>query len=60
MSVFLHPSSPDRGFGVDCVFISAGGDSNAATELAVGIARDRARVVDIGKTSSICRGTTTT
>lgn len=38
------------GVGVDCVFIAAGGGSNAATELAVRIARDRARVVDIGKT----------
>ena len=38
------------GMGVDCVFIAAGGASNAATELAVRIARDRARVVDIGKT----------
>ena len=36
--------------GVDCVFIAAGGASNAATELAVRVARDRARVVDIGKT----------
>jgi predicted dehydrogenase/threonine dehydrogenase-like Zn-dependent dehydrogenase len=38
------------GCGVDCVFIAAGGSTNAATELAVSIARDRARVVDIGKT----------
>ena len=38
------------GVGVDCVFITAGGSTNAATELAVSIARDRARVVDIGKT----------
>ena len=38
------------GFGADCIFITAGGDSNSATELAVAIARDRARVVDIGKT----------
>jgi predicted dehydrogenase len=38
------------GAGVDCVFIAAGGGSNAATELAVRVARDRARVVDIGKT----------
>ena len=38
------------GAGVDCVFIAAGGGSNAATELAARIARDRARVVDIGKT----------
>ena len=38
------------GYGVDCVFIAAGGASNAATELAASVARDRARVVDIGKT----------
>jgi predicted dehydrogenase/threonine dehydrogenase-like Zn-dependent dehydrogenase len=38
------------GVGVDCVFIAAGGSSNSATELAVRIARDRARIVDIGKT----------
>jgi len=38
------------GFGADCIFITAGGDSNSATELAVMMARDRARVVDIGKT----------
>lgn len=36
--------------GVDCIFISAGGSSNGPVELAVEIARDRARVVDIGKT----------
>lgn len=38
------------GHGVDAVFITAGGSSNAALELAVEIARDRARIVDIGKT----------
>ncbi len=38
------------GGGVDCVFITAGGASNGPVELAVEIARDRARVVDIGKT----------
>jgi predicted dehydrogenase len=38
------------GGGVDCVFITAGGSSNGPAELAVEIARDRARVVDIGKT----------
>lgn len=38
------------GHGVDTVFIAASGTSNAATEIAVRIARDRARVVDIGKT----------
>jgi len=37
------------GFGVDCVFLAAGGSSNAPVELAVQIARDRARIVDIGK-----------
>ena len=38
------------GGGVDCVFITAGGTSNGPAELAVEIARDRGRVVDIGKT----------
>ena len=37
------------GHGVDCIFITAGGDSNAPVELAAELARDRARVVDIGK-----------
>ncbi len=39
-----------RGAGVDCVFITAGGSSNEPVELAAAIARDRARIVDIGKT----------
>lgn len=39
-----------NGNGVDCVFITAGGDTNKPVELAVEIARDRGRVVDIGKT----------
>jgi predicted dehydrogenase len=38
------------GAGADCIFICAGGTSNAPVELAVELARDRARVVDIGKT----------
>ena len=38
------------GFGVDVVFIAAGGSSNVPVELAAQLARDRARVVDIGKT----------
>jgi predicted dehydrogenase len=38
------------GGGVDCVFITAGGSSNDPAELAVEMARDRARIVDIGKT----------
>ena len=38
------------GYGVDCVFITAGGNTNQPVELAAHIARDRARIVDIGKT----------
>lgn len=38
------------GFGVDCVFIAAGGAGNGPVEYAVEVARDRARVIDIGKT----------
>lgn len=38
------------GKGADCVFIAASGDTNRPAELAVELARDRARVVDIGKT----------
>lgn len=38
------------GHGMDCVFITAGGSSNEPVELASEIARDRARIVDIGKT----------
>ena len=38
------------GLGVDCTFIAAGGQSNGPVELAAAIARDRGRIVDIGKT----------
>jgi predicted dehydrogenase/threonine dehydrogenase-like Zn-dependent dehydrogenase len=38
------------GFGADAIFITAGGDSAGPVDLAVRLARDRARVVDIGKT----------
>ena len=38
------------GLGADHVFLAAGGSSNGPVELAVRLARDRARVVDIGKT----------
>lgn len=38
------------GHGIDCIFLCAGGSSNAPVERAVEMARDRARVVDIGKT----------
>lgn len=39
-----------RGIGIDCVFICAGGNTNAPIELAVDVIRDRGRIVDIGKT----------
>jgi predicted dehydrogenase len=38
-----------RGYGADHVFLAAGGSTNAPVEAAVKLARDRARVVDIGK-----------
>ena len=38
------------GLGADHVFIAAGGASNEPVHIAARIARDRARVVDIGKT----------
>jgi len=38
------------GRGADHVFLAAGGSSNGPVETAAKLARDRARVVDIGKT----------
>ncbi len=38
------------GLGADQVYLAAGGDTNGPVELAVRLARDRARVIDIGKT----------
>ena len=38
------------GLGADHVLLAAGGDSNGPVEIAARLARDRARVVDIGKT----------
>jgi predicted dehydrogenase/threonine dehydrogenase-like Zn-dependent dehydrogenase len=38
-----------HGLGADHVFIAAGGSSNAPVELAARVARDRGRVVDVGK-----------
>ncbi len=38
------------GLGADVIFITAAGDTNAPVELAARLGRDRARVVDIGKT----------
>jgi predicted dehydrogenase/threonine dehydrogenase-like Zn-dependent dehydrogenase len=37
------------GFGVDCIFLSATGTSNQPVEMAALLARDRGRIVDIGK-----------
>lgn len=37
------------GRGADHVFLSAGGNTNGPVEVAVKLARDRARIVDIGK-----------
>jgi predicted dehydrogenase/threonine dehydrogenase-like Zn-dependent dehydrogenase len=38
------------GLGADHILIAAGGESNGPVEVAARLARDRARVVDIGKT----------
>src|SRR3954453_7858062 len=38
------------GLGADHVFLAAGGSSNGPVELAARLSRDRARIVDIGKT----------
>ncbi len=39
------------GAGADVIFLAAGGSSNQPVELAAALARDRGRVVDIGKCS---------
>ncbi|NYD43077.1 bi-domain-containing oxidoreductase [Nocardioides panaciterrulae] len=39
-----------QGLGCDHVFLAAGGPSNEPVEVAVRLARDRGRVIDIGKT----------
>jgi predicted dehydrogenase/threonine dehydrogenase-like Zn-dependent dehydrogenase len=39
------------GFGADAIFLAAGGSTNEPVELAAKLARDRGRVVDIGKCS---------
>lgn len=38
------------GLGADHILLAAGGDSNGPVEVAARLARDRARIVDIGKT----------
>jgi len=37
------------GAGADCIFLTAGGNTNQPVEVAAELARDRARIVDIGK-----------
>ncbi len=46
-----RPGRATGGLGADAVFLSAGGDTNGPVELAARLARDRGRVVDIGKCS---------
>ena len=48
-SVLAELARITNGRGADHVFLSAGGNSNGPVEAAVKLARDRARVVDIGK-----------
>ena len=45
-----HIKRETQGAGADCIFITAGGKSNQPVEMAVAMARDRARVVDVGIT----------
>jgi predicted dehydrogenase/threonine dehydrogenase-like Zn-dependent dehydrogenase len=48
-SVLAELGKITSGRGADHVFLSAGGNTNGPVEAAVKLARDRARVVDIGK-----------
>jgi predicted dehydrogenase/threonine dehydrogenase-like Zn-dependent dehydrogenase len=48
-SVLAELGRITNGRGADHVFLSAGGSSNGPVEAAVKLARDRARVIDIGK-----------
>jgi predicted dehydrogenase len=48
-SVLAELAQITSGRGADHVFLSAGGSSNGPVEAAVKLARDRARVIDIGK-----------
>jgi predicted dehydrogenase/threonine dehydrogenase-like Zn-dependent dehydrogenase len=48
-SVLAELGRISGGRGADHVFLSAGGSSNGPVEAAVKLARDRARVIDIGK-----------
>ena len=44
-----HLAAAGAGVGADHVFLAAGGDTNQPVVLAAAVARDRARVTDIGK-----------
>ncbi|MDQ6616346.1 MAG: bi-domain-containing oxidoreductase [Actinomycetota bacterium] len=44
-----HLATASAGIGADHVFLAAGGDSNDPVNIASRLARDRGRVVDIGK-----------
>jgi predicted dehydrogenase/threonine dehydrogenase-like Zn-dependent dehydrogenase len=46
----MRVKSATGGIGIDCTFITAGGNTNRPVELACELARDRGRLVDIGKT----------
>jgi predicted dehydrogenase/threonine dehydrogenase-like Zn-dependent dehydrogenase len=48
-SVLAELAKITSGRGADHVFLSAGGNTNGPVEAAVKLARDRARIVDIGK-----------
>jgi len=48
-TLLARVSEMTQGAGCDHVFLTAGGDSNQPVELAAQLARDRGRIVDIGK-----------
>ena len=48
-TLMARVSEMTQGAGCDHVFLTAGGDSNQPVELAAQLARDRGRIVDIGK-----------
>ena len=49
-SLVQHVMRHTQNLGVDCIFITAGGNTNQPVEISASIARDRARIVDVGKT----------
>ena len=50
-TLMARVSEMTQGAGCDHIFLTAGGDSNQPVELAAQLARDRGRIVDIGKCS---------